>query len=224
MLPICLRSSGGPGTEAAVKARPSITACCSSLLRAPSPGGLGCKEGGGEWGTEPLCTHGHLEERRCLLAGAPGCAEPEKQENVRSASDASFSRILHSVLCQGSGFSGKCVESIPYFLLGPEQLPGRGGPSGLTEPAFPKEALLLSSLGLDPPTSPLTEGPGCSSLHTAAPSPWSRGSRRSVPPHRGAGASLCGPRGVPVARKQGMVPEDPLRSPSGRMGRGSGHP
>jgi hypothetical protein len=121
MLPICLRSSGGPGTEAAVKPRPSITACCSSLLRAPSPGGLGCKEGGGEWGTEPLCTHGHLEERRCLLAGAPGCAEPEKQENVRSASDASFSRILHSVLCQGSGFSGKCVESIPYFLLGPEQ-------------------------------------------------------------------------------------------------------
>ena len=151
MLPICLRSSGGPGTEAAVKARPSIIACCSSLLRTPSPGGLGCKEGRG---TDPLCTHGHLEERRCLLAGASGCAGPEKQEKGRCAPDASFSRILHSVLCQGLRFSGKCVESIPYFLLGPEQLPGRGGPSGLTEPAFPKEALLLSSLGLDPPCPP----------------------------------------------------------------------
>ena len=151
MLPICLCSSGGPGTEAAVKARPSIIACCSSLLRAPSPGGLGCKEGRG---IDPLCTHGRLEEHRCLLAGAPSCAGPEKREKGCSAPDASFSRILHSVLCQGSWFSGKCLESIPYFLLAPEQLPGRGGPSELTEPAFPKEALLLSSLGLDPPCPP----------------------------------------------------------------------
>lgn len=160
----------GPGTEAAVKARPSITACCSSLLRAPSPGGLGHEEGRG---SEPLCTHGHLEEWRGLLAGATGPAGPEKWEKGRSAPDASFSKILHLVLCLGSGFSGKCVESIPYFLLGPEQLPGRGGSIRACRASFSRRSLLLSSLGLDHPASPLLKAKAAAvrTRRPAAPSP-----------------------------------------------------
>lgn len=221
MLPICLRSSGGPGTEAAVKARPSITACCSSLLRAPSPGGWAMRRAGG---TEPLCTHGHLEEWRGLLAGATGPAGPEKWEKGHSVPDASFSRILHLVLCLGSGFSGKCVESIPYFLLGPEQLPRRGGSIRARRASFSRRSFAPLFSWARSPCIPLTEGQGCSGLHTAAPNPESRGRLRSVPPHRGAGSSLCVPTGVPVARNQGMVPEGPLRSPSGRRGRWGGRP
>ena len=76
MLPICLRSSGGPGTEAAGKARQLITA---ELFLPPEGSQLraaGQRLWGGErsWGRERLCIHQPPGGATLsVLAGARDC-------------------------------------------------------------------------------------------------------------------------------------------------------
>lgn len=99
------------------------------------------------------------------------------------ASDASFQNSFIRCFAKDRP-GGKCVESIPYFLLGPEQPAGRGGRvrQGSQSQLFQKK--LCSSLSwLDSPMSPPSlKAQAAASLHTAAPSPWSRGSLRFRPP------------------------------------------